>query len=253
MRRSVFCLLVLILVIGLQTYPQSRSLTPPDRVTIARKKIVLTRSGQYVKYRPDRRKATIHYPFVSGLRNQMVLRRVRSLLSIKNVFDTSLKEYREDNWLDEFDYEVNYNANYILDITFSVHGEGPYPDSHSRTIPIDLKTGTILKARDIFVEDKLGELAAAVNIKLKLEVAELIKTAKERDDADSIIELLADLKFEIKDLDDFSISQEGVIFLYEADLPHVYIGFEPEGRYLFPYSTLKSFIKPDSRLAQFVK
>jgi hypothetical protein len=175
------------------------------------------------------------------------------VLDIKNIFGVSLQEYREWGWLDEFNYKVNYNANYILDITFNESGEAAYPDSHERTIPIDLKTGRILKAQDVFVEEKLAELAGYVDIKLKLEVAELMKSAKDHVDGKSIIDLLADLKFEGKNLDDFSVSNEGVTFLYDVGFPHAHIGFEPEGRYLFPYSTLKGFIKPTGPLGQFVK
>lgn len=250
---QLLSLLALILLATSEAYSQSRPAIPTDKVTIAKRKIVITRSGQYLKHRPDKRTATIYYPFISGLSNQAVLKKVRSLVSIKSIFGISLREYRDDYWLDEMNYEVNYNANNILDITFTADGEGPHPDSHSRTIPVDLKLGKILKARDVFIEEKLGELAAAVDIKLKLEVAELIKTAKENTDAENIIELLGQQKFEVENLDDFSITQEGVSFLYTADFPRVYVGFEPLGGYLFPYSSLKSFIKPNSRLAQFVK
>lgn len=250
-----FWLLALILLATPAGYSQSRPAITTDKVSFAKRKIVITRSGprQYLKFRPEKRTAIIYHPFISGLRDPTLLRRVRALLSIKSIFGMSLREYRESTWLDELDYEVNYNANHILDITFTAHGEGPYPDSHSRTIPIDLKTGKILKARDVFVGEKLAELAADVDIKLKLEVAELIKTAKENTDAERIIEELAKLKFEAKNLDDFSISNEGVVFLFDADLPHVFVGFEPEGRYLFPYSSLKTYIKPTGPLAQFVK
>jgi hypothetical protein len=250
-----FWLLALILLATPARYSQSRPPVTTDKVSIAKRKIVINRSGprQYLKFHPEKRTAIIYHPFISGLRDPTLLRKVRSLLSIKAIFGMSLREYRESTWLNELDYEVNYNANHILDITFTADGEGPHPDSHSRTIPVDLKLGKILKARDVFIEAKLGELAAAVDIKLKLEVTELIKTAKENIDAENIIELLGQQKFEVENLDDFSINQEGVRFLYTADFPRVYVGFEPLGGYLFPYSSLKSFIKPGSPLAQFVK
>ena len=44
---------------------------------------------------------------------------MRSLLDFKNIFDYSLKEYREDAWLAEFAYNVNHNSDYLLDITFT--------------------------------------------------------------------------------------------------------------------------------------
>ena len=202
---------------------------------------------------PTRKRATIRYPFVSGLPNPIILRKVRSLLHYENIFDTSLKEYREWNWLDEFDYVVNHNADYLLDVTFTQVGTAAYPDSQSKTIVINLKTGNVVKARDVFVEEKLPELARMVNEKLQTEAAEMIKAASGHEDGPSIVEALKDLKFEVKNLDDLSISKDGVTFLYDVGFPHVHEAFEPEGRYLFSYSTLKPFIKPGGPLAQSVK
>jgi hypothetical protein len=185
-----------------------------------------------------------------------VLGKVRSLLSVANVFETSLKEYRENNWLDEFDYVVNYNANNILDVTFTQSGMAAYPDSQSRTISIDLRTGNVIRAKDVFVAAKLAELARLVDAKLQKDIAEVILAAKadrQLTEASSIVEALEEVKFEVKDLDDFSINKDGVTFLYEVGFPHAHRAFEPGGHYLFSYSELKPFIRPDGTLGQFVK
>jgi len=227
-----------------------------SKATIIRKRIVIVRSGKFATDFPDRKRATISYPFVTGLKDRVVLRKVRSLLSIKNVFETSLKEYRENNWLDDFDYVVNYNANNILDVTFTQSGMAAYPDSQSRTIPIDLRTGNVITAKDVFVVTKLAELARLVDAKLQADIAKVILAAKadrQLTEASSIVEALEEVKFEVKDLDDFSINKDGVTFLYEVGFPHVHRAFEPKGHYLFSYSELKPFIKPTGSLGQFVK
>ena len=158
-----------LLALPLHTYSQSAS-----KATIVRKRIVIVRSGKFAKDFPDRKRATISYPFVTGLRDAVVLRKVRSLLSVGNVFETSIKEYRENNWLDEFDYVVNYNANNILDVTFTQNGMAAYPDSQSRTISIDLRTGSAIKASDLLVEARLPELARLVDGKMKEGVGQII-------------------------------------------------------------------------------
>jgi len=227
-----------------------------SKATIIRKRIVIVRSGKFAKDFPDRKRATISYPFVTGLNDRVVLRKVRSLLSVDNVFETSLKEYRENNWLDEFDYVVNFNANNILDVTFTQSGMAAYPDSQSRTISIDLRTGSVIKARDVFVVAKLTELARLVDAKLQADIAEVILAAKadrQLTETSSIVEALEEVKFEVKDLDDFSINKDGVTFLYEVGFPHAHRAFEPGGHYLFSYSELKPFIKPTGPLGQFVK
>jgi len=217
---------------------------------------VLVRSGKFAKDFPGRKRATISYPVVTGLNDRLVLAKVRSLVKVDNVFETSLKEYRENNWLDEFDYLVNYNANNILDVTFTQSGMAAYPDSQSRTISIDLRTGNLIKAKDIFLMAKLPELARLVDAKLQKDIAQVILAAKadrQLTEASSIVEALEEVKFEVKDLDEFSISKDGVTFLYEVGFPHVHRAFEPGGHYLFSYSELKSFIKPTGLLGQFVK
>ena len=231
-----------------QTYSQTKA-------TIIRKQIVIVRSGEFAKNYPDRTRATISYPVVSGLRNPAVLRKVRSLLSVGNIFETSVKEYRENNWLDEFDYVVNYNANNILDVTFTQSGMAAYPDTQSRTIPIDLQTGHLIKAKDIFVEAKLPELARLVDAKLQRDIAEVILAAKadrQLTEVSSVVEALEEAKFEVKDLDEFSIGPKGVTFLYELGFPHAHRAFEPNGRYLFSYFDLRMFLKPGGPLAQFI-
>lgn len=227
-----------------------------SKATIIRKRIVIVRSGKFAKDFPDRKRATISYPFVTGLNDRVVLRKVRSVLSVDNVFETSLKEYRENNWLDEFDYVVNFNANNILDVTFTQSGMAAYPDSQSRTIPIDLRTGNVITAKDVFVVAKLAELARLVDAKLQADIAEVILAAKadrQLTETSSIVEALEEVKFEVKDLDDFSINKDGVTFLYEVGFPHAHRAFEPGGHYLFSYSELKPFIKPTGPLGQFVK
>jgi hypothetical protein len=246
--RPMLLLVAFTIFLPAQIYSQTKA-------TIIRKQIVIVRSGEFAKSYPDRTRATISYPVVSGLRNPTVLRKVRSLLSVGNIFETSVKEYRENNWLDEFDYVVNYNANNILDVTFTQSGMAAYPDTQSRTIPIDLQTGNLIKAKDIFVEAKLPELARLVDAKLQRDIAEVILAAKadrQLTEASSVVEALEEAKFEVKDLDEFSIGPKGVTFLYELGFPHAHRAFEPNGRYLFSYFDLRMFLKPGGPLAQFI-
>ena|GEM_PF-4825083 len=112
-----FALLLLVLASPLAS-AQTRANRLTDRVTITRRKITLVRTGETARNFPERRKASVVYPVVSGLPDPAVLRRVRAILQFKNIFGSTLAEYRENAWLEEFDYQVNYNQNYILDLTF---------------------------------------------------------------------------------------------------------------------------------------
>jgi hypothetical protein len=227
----------------------------PDHVIIQRHRIVLVRSAELVKHFPYKKRAVVTYPVISGL-NPAMLRRLRSVLAFKNIFDYSLKEYREDTWLDEFSYVVSHNANYLLDITFSQSGSAAYPDDQSKHFLINLKTGSIIKASDVFVTGSLPTLRTMVNQKLQSELKGILEdlSASKSDPEDIRVakEAQEALEYKLADLDEFSIGDKGVTFLYDAGYPHVIRAFEPKGSYFFSYSELKPYIKRDGPLGQFV-
>jgi hypothetical protein len=227
-----------------------------DRVVVKPRTMVIVRTGKIVKDFAEKRRATIKVPVISGLSDARVLRRVQSILDIKNVFDTSVAEYRKDNWLQEFDYKVNYNQHHILDITFSQSGSGAYPDRQTKHFAINLKSGTVIKASDAFVPNQLIPLAGLVGTRFRAELAQILKDlAESKSDPEDIriaTEAQEALEFKLSDIDDFSIGDKGVTFLYDAGYPHVIQAFEPEGRYFFSYAELKSYIKRDGPLGQFI-
>lgn len=235
-----------------------RTPSSEDQAVIEKRKVVLVRRGQIARDFPERKTATVSYPVIKGLSDPAVLRKVRSMLRVKNVFDYSLAEYREDAWLTEFDYKVNYNKNFILDITFTQSGVGAYPDTHVKHFAINLKTGEIIKARDVFNSTSLTELAQTVDKKLQAEIKQIIEEAARNNDSTAeeetnIPELFKDLKFQTSDLDEFSINDKGITFLYDAGFPHVVQALEPEGQYFFSYAELALYIKREGLLAKFVR
>jgi hypothetical protein len=194
---------------------------------------------------------------ISGRLKPLVLQRLRSLLEIKHVFDSSLEEYRQDRWLEEFGYEVNFNQQHILDITFSQTGTAAYPDSQSRHFAIDLRDGSTIKAAQVFVADKQEELAGLVNGKLQAELKSILDSLHDSnsdpEDARIAKEAQEPLEFKVENLRDFSVGEKGLTFLYDAGYPHAIQAFEPNGEYFFSYAELKPFIKRESVLGQFVK
>lgn len=232
----------------------STSAFAQTRVTITPRKVTLIRPAATVKDFPEKRKAIVAYPVVSGLRDPAVLQRVRAILQFKNIFDYTLKEYREDPWLEEFGYDVNYNADYILDVTFSQTGSAAYPDTQHKHFTIDLRRGAVVKASDVFLSGKLEELAGLVNDKLQKELKDSTPEILKGGDitANDLRDLHEALKFEVQNLDDFEVTRDGLVFLYDAGFPHVIEAIEPDGRYRFTYRELKPFLKPDGLLWQFV-
>ena len=221
-------------------------------VAIQKLRTVIVRTGKIARDFPEKKRAIVIYPTILGPRNSAVLTKVRALLDFKNIFGTTLAEYRQDSWLTDFGYEVNYNRNYILDITFTQSGSGAYPDTHTKHFIINLRNGELITAAEAFNASSLETLAAMVDKKLQTENQETIRDVG-AEDRESATELLKDLKFKTENLSEFSVSDKGVTFLFDAEFPHAVQAFQPAGRYFFSHAELKPYIKADGPLAVFIR
>ena len=224
-----------------------------DHVIVQAKRVVIIRTGKEVRDFPERRKAIVRYPIISGLSNGIALRRIQTTLSLKNASGSTLAEYRREPGLLSFDYKVNYNQNYLLDITFTGEAEGAYPETATKHFLIGLKDGKVIKATDAFNPESLAALAHQADQKLKDEIKELLQANEEDKSTDAdqrsmIKEELSGLKFDVKNLDEFSVSNKGVTFLYDAHFRHAIRALEPAGEYFFSYAELRHFIKRNGPL-----
>jgi hypothetical protein len=257
MKHIRLSLLILALPITLcAIVAQTPSVVAQDRVTVQPRSVVLLRSRKVARDFPGRNRAIVRYPIVLGLTDATVLRRIQNTLAIKNVFDSTLEEYRHDSWLTDFDYKVNYNKNYLLDITFQQSGVGAYPDTQTKHFLISLRSGMVIKAADAFNPDSLATLAEMANQKLKAETRERIKEAEADKDSDadqksSLKDQLEQLTFTVENLDEFSVNDKGLTFLYDAGFPHVIQALQPDGRYFFSYAELRPYIKRNGPLGVF--
>ena len=59
-----------------------------DSVVVRRKRVVIVRTGRLARQFPERKRAVVNLPVVSGLSDLKVLRKVRAALDLKNVFQT---------------------------------------------------------------------------------------------------------------------------------------------------------------------
>ena len=234
-----------------------RSDSAPGRVVLERKRIVLVRTGQLARQFPARKQSVVILPFVRSHPDAEVLRKVRALLAVENLFGTSLAEYKQDAWLTELSFKLNYNRNHILDLTIWQSGIGAYPDTHTKHLAIDLKRGEVIKAADVFKPESLATLAGMVNERLQAEARRGAEEWGGRQDVSAeekqhIREMLAGLSFGVADLDEMMITDRGVTFLYDAGFPHVVEAVQPRGEYLFSYRQLAPHIRRDGLLGQFV-
>jgi hypothetical protein len=220
-----------------------------DRVLIEPKTVTLVRGKKGQEY-PNYKEAIVKYPQVAGLTDPAVLQKVQTAISLKSVMGQSLDELRAEFqdtwWLSEIDYTVNYNQNALLDLTFTISGVGAYPSAYDKHRLVSLKTGKLLKESDVFKRQSFGTIAVMVDKAMQAEMKAAI--AKGNQDGADIRDQLSNRRFQIRNLNSFSISDKGITFLYNFDFPHVILALQPSGRYFFSYDQLKAYIKPDGAL-----
>lgn len=256
MNKSRPYLLILSLPITLFALATPSDIVAQDRIIIQPRRVVILRSGKEVRDFPERKKAMVRYPIVRGLSDAVVLRRIQNALTMKNVFDHTLDEFRRNPGLLSYDYKVNYNQNYLFDITFTEEFEGAYPDTGTKHFLINLKNGKVVRATDAFNPNSFNALSGLVDQKLKTEVTELIKVNDDDKSVDAeakshVRDELKKLRIGVQNLNEFSVSDKGVTFLFDADFPHVIQALQPAGEYFFSYAEIRPYIKRDGPLGVF--
>ena len=228
---------------------------PPsnDRVLIAPKTVTFVRGKKGQEY-PNYKEAIVKYPQITGLADPAVLQNVQTAISLKSVIGQSLDElqaeFQDTWWLSEIDYTVNYNQNALLDVTFTISGVGAYPSTYEKHRLVSLKTGKVLKASDVFQRQAFGAIAVMVNTAMQAEMKQAIATADQG--GTDIRDRLSNKRFQIRNLNRFSINEKGITFLYDFDFPHVILALQPTGRYFLSYDQLKAYLKPDGALGVFL-
>lgn len=218
-------------------------------VTITPKKSIYRRAKPISEFKKT---FTVRYPIVKAA-SPSVSKKIESTISYAKVMELNIQdEIKDIQWLEEADYEVNYNAKWLLVITLSVSGTGAYPDTASKTIAVDLKTGNRITPAQAF--KNISGLVELIKQKQKVEIEAAIKELredpeeKERDPA----ELFSEESFTADSLQEFSLNDSGITFIYNYGFPHVIQAFEPEGRYTYKWSEVAKFINPAGPLAKFV-
>lgn len=65
--------------------------------------------------------------------------------------------------------------------------------------------------------------------------------------------LFTDTDFTVKDLNNFSVTGNGVTFYYGYGFPHLIQAAEPPGEYVLNWTQLRAFVKRGSLLGRFIR
>lgn len=222
----------------------------PQSVVITPKKTVYTRPKPIQEFKKT---FTVIYPKVKAS-TPALSKKIERTISYERVLEVNIQEEIKDvQWLYEADYEVGFNARGFLSITLSADGSGAYPSVFSRTVVVNLKNGDRVIPADVFTD--LNDLVSVIKKKLQAEIEARVKELKadpESKDVDPS-ELFAETDFTMEDLEEFSINETGVTFIYDYGFPHVIKALEPDGRFKFSWSEIKKFVKPKGPFEKFLR
>jgi hypothetical protein len=162
-------------------------------------------------------------PLITGKQPAQVLRKIREALDPETVLHETVESSREDLYFKEFkdeqgnpsptllnvsiDYEEGYNANYILSFTYLMFDDrgGKYRTFHF-PIVIDLKTGNVVTAEDVFRPDMMEALRQAVAQRFQKELkARVDKVKSDYPDAEEYYETFKQMIAENASLDGFTV------------------------------------------------
>ncbi len=187
----------------------------------------------------------INYPKFSGLQNPDTLNRLEKTFSYWEVFDTNLEEQTDNQWLESLDYLVRYNKNDVLVIEFWMAGSGAYPDQTSRTIIADTNSGLPIKFTETF-QNRIG-LFTAIDKAQDLEIKAAVKRMKEdkTEDSDGLFDTVRKASDHIEE---FTVSDTGVTFIFDYGFPHAIQALQPEGRFFFSWNEIQPYLREYSTI-----
>ncbi len=242
MKTKLFLISVLIIIFSSIAFAQNKS------VTLTSKKVTYQRTGEDV---PDHKKTfEVNYPLISGISDIKIKNNIENTIDYWKNFDTNLDEnLGEYYWLESLEYSVNYNNNSIFDIELIMEGSGAYPSTSVKTLVIDLNTGKRVAVADLFTD--IGQLLVKIDAAQRAEITKAKAEAKKQ--GEDIKSYLSNSNNKINKLEEFSIDENGVIFIFDYGFPHAAKALEPDGRYFFTWAELKPLIKRDGLLGQFVR
>ncbi len=241
MKIKFLSFLLILLSYSTIVFSQSVIITP-KKINYKRPKPIQDFKKNFVVTRPQVKAAT---PAIS--------KKIEAAISYeKNNYFNLKEELGEIQWLEEAYYEVKYNKNGLLDVILTTEGSAAYPSAINKEVVVDIKTGNRITAAMVFTN--LKNLAAKVKTAQKAEIKKAITEIKKTEpDYENPEELFADANFKIVNLDDFSVSDKGVAFLYDYEFVHAIQALQPDGRFFYSWAELKLFVKSNGAFGKFIQ
>ncbi len=227
------------------------SFRPIAAATIQPQEFTFTRGKKESGF-PDYKQATVVIPKMTTGPNLAVLQQVQAAIDPKAVLGESLKEleteFQTTGWLSTLTYQVDYNKNSIAALTYTKEGVGAYPSGFRFYVAVDLQTGKVIKAADLFTPEGLEKVAARINELMQKRIQNAIAQNSNQDT--DLKSRLSGKQFKVENLNTFVIGEKGITFIYDFDFPHVIQALAPDGQFFLSYTELQPSVRPIGRLGR---
>jgi hypothetical protein len=220
--------------------------------TVAQTVTVTPRKVTYKRPKPQdetKKTFTITYPKIKAA-TPALSQRIERAISYESVIGLRINdELTKYQWLDEADFEVEYNKNGILCIQLSMDGSAAYPDGTIKVVCVDTRTGTRARPADVFTNIP-GLTSMVRKAQEKEERDSIPRIKKDAPDVDQPEQLFNNRHFTQKDLDGYEVGDKGVTFHYDYEFIHAARALEPDGTFFFTWAQLRPYIKKGGLLTR---
>lgn len=172
---------------------------------------------------------TIVWPVLKNISDQQIVSKINKILdfntNIKNFYGDTFGQYDANNLngITGVVFKVNYDKNGLLSLNYTINTYGAYPDEISFNQNINTKTGNLVDITELTSKSKTSILSL-LNQKLKV-----IKDNAEQETKDTADDLLSSAVFTDKNLNEFSITENGLEYNFDFGFPHSIQELEPNG------------------------
>lgn len=144
------------------------------------------------------------------------------------------------------DFTVDGNVRNVLSLTIQQEWLGAYIDFSKTYLNFNSNTGASVAITDILTEASLPVIASRLDEVLQQRIATL-KTELAAEIASGEIEATQwdELHVTVADLSQFSTTNEGITFHYDAGFPHVIQALEPDGEFAVTIDQLDAAISSE--------
>ena len=190
------------------------------------------------------RSGTIQWPVVAG--EPSVAGNINEVLNYEDIagepmFETITIFNAGQHGITGSHFVVNFMDGDYLDISVFVDFVGAYPSTFKSSFLFDPGTGEPVLPEALFLPDRRGELVLLCDSILQENIR--IKN----DEAPSLYETGEEYHFSERDLNSAGIREEGIVFEYQFDYPHVLLAAEPSGVVHLTWEELNGFLLPGVR------